>query len=106
MLDEFLNAVRAPVRDKNAEQLRNVLLVEPPLPDTYNRVVSELRSKYPKGNDAELVKKCDTLAPAHPEGGSSWSAFGEVVRRYLVFLRDFDQNNYLSIYHSLHGLLK
>ncbi|KKY17746.1 putative pci domain-containing protein [Phaeomoniella chlamydospora] len=105
MLEEFLNAVRAPVRQKDAEQLRNILLVEPPLPPIYDEVVRVLRARYPKGNDGELSALCENLAPPHPEGGSSWSAFGEVVRRYLVFLRDFDQNNYLNIYNTLHALL-
>ena len=106
MLDEFLNAVREPVQRKDAGRLRDILQVEPPLEDSYNQVINELRNRYPKGNDEGLSHLCDDLAPPHPEGGSSWGAFGEVVRRYLVFLRDLDLNNYLNIFNSLKSLLK
>lgn len=106
MLDEFLNAVRDPVQRKDAGRLRDILQVEPPLDESYNQVINELRNRYPKGNDEGLSRICDDLAPPHPEGGSSWGAFGEVIRRYLVFLRDLDLNNYLNIFNSLKSLLK
>lgn len=106
MLDEFLNAVRDPVQRKDAGRLRDILQVEPPLDESYNQVINELRNRYPKGNDEGLSRLCDDLAPPHPEGGSSWGAFGEVIRRYLVFLRDLDLNNYLNIFNSLKSLLK
>ena len=106
MLDEFLNAVRDPVQRKDAERLRDILQVEPPLDESYNQVINELRNRYPKGNDEGLSHICDDLAPPHPEGGSSWGAFGEVIRRYLVFLRDLDLNSYLNIFNSLKSLLK
>ena len=106
MLDEFLNEVREQVQRKDSARLQGLLLVEPPLPPTYHQVISDLRVKHPKGNDSNLSRLCDDIAPQHPEGGSSWGAFGEVMRRYLVFLRDFDQNNYLNIFNSLKSLLK
>lgn len=109
VLDNFCSEITELIRTRNGSRLQDYLQVEPPLPEVYTQMVTELRGRYPKGaagKEAELVKKCESLMPSRTRSGSPWIPFPILMRLYFTFIRDVNVENLLETYELLKGLLK
>ena len=97
------------LKEKNGEKLRDYLLIEPPLPQLYNVIISELKQYFPRSIDPGILeKKCKDFIPEYEEGddGSSLLSFITFVVKYFVFLRDVDVNQLVETHDMLKTLLK
>jgi len=107
ILDEFLAGVAVQIQERDGTKLQDFLQIEPPLSEAYQRIVQELRQRYPAGpqSDSDLLQRCDALVP-RTKGGSSWTAFPTFMKLYFTFLRDVNTDNLLDTYNQLKALLK
>lgn len=107
VLDQFLGSVADLVQKRDGANLQDFLQIEPPLADIYQRMIQELRQRYPPGpqSDTALQQRCEPLVPQN-KGGSSWSAFPTFMKLYLAFLRDVNVENLLETYNLLRALVK
>ena len=118
-LSRFLTELSRLLRQKDQNQLSAYLVIEPPYSDIYNRLITELRSQYPKtaaaagtsSGDVEdrLEAVCSQALPEAREGvdgGSSWTAFVKFMVQYLIFLKDVDVGNLLVTYGMLREVLQ
>ena len=108
LLGQFLVAINGFIQVRNAGQLADYLVLEPPFGDHYMRMVQELKQTYPKGSEDALERKCNQGLGAAREGaeGSPWTAFIKFMVQYLGYLRDVDAdpNKYLETYNLLSEL--
>lgn len=106
VLDEFLRSVAELIQTRDGAKLQDYLQLEPPLSDIYQRMIHELRQRYPgPQGDNELLQRCENLVP-HTKGSSSWSAFPTFMKLYFAFIRDVNLENLLETYNLLKSLLK
>lgn len=107
ILDEFLAGVAVQIQERDGAKLQDFLQIEPPLSEAYQRIVQELRQRYPPGpqSDSDLLQRCEALVP-RTKGGSSWTAFPTFMKLYFTFLRDVNTDNLLDTYNQLKALLK
>ena len=112
-IDKFLEEVRELLLEKNGTGLQNVMLLEPPLPPLYHRLVGELRQSFPQSNEDALLAKCESFLPDYDadgddtdgDGGSS-PAFSTFAVKYFAFLRDVDVDDLVETHEMLKNLLK
>ena len=107
ILDQFLGAVVQTLRTKNGERLKDILLIEPPLPQAYAALADELRRTFPRGPPDRLENRIGKLL-AQEDGdlGGSWSAFVSFLVSYFGFVRDVNPDQLLETYELLKNLLK
>ena len=107
-IDKFLGEIARILREKNGSQLQDYMVVEPPLPPLYIKIVEELKKSYPVFNQAPLEAKCREFIPEYEEGddGGSWNSFITFVVKYFSFLRDVDINQLVETHEMLKALLK
>ena len=115
-VDAFLSEIFDLLHTRDAAQLRNYLLVEPPLPDIYSRLTSELRQALPESRNNALEAKCDELllgsqndlgaGSGGDKSGWAWPAFVAFVKDYLVYLRDVNVQDLLQTHQLLSGVIK
>ncbi|OOQ87314.1 COP9 signalosome complex subunit 12 [Penicillium brasilianum] len=106
ILDEFLGGIAAQIQNRDGAKLQDFLQIEPPLSEAYQRLIQELRERYPPGpqTDSNLLQRCEALVP-RTKGGSSWTAFPTFMKLYFTFLRDVNTDNLLDTYNQLKALL-
>ena len=107
-IDKFLEEIARILREQNATQLRDYMVLEPPLPPLYNQIVSELQKSYPVFNQAPLEAKCRDFIPEYEEGeeGGSWTSFIAFLVKYFIFLRDVNVDQLVETHDMLKSLLK
>jgi hypothetical protein len=107
-LDQFLGEIAQILRTKNSSKLQDYLVLEPPLPNLYNQLVSELRRSYAAPKQDQLEAKCKKALPEDDEGqfGGSWPAFISFIAQYFAFLRDVDVEQLVETHDMLKSLLK
>lgn len=112
-LDTFLAGIADLLRTRNATQLRDYLLVEPPLPEIYSKLVVELRRAYPDSRHDDLDRKCSDSLPeaqggwrATENAGGAWPGFIAFFKEYLIYLRDVNFDNLLKTHELLSGVVK
>jgi len=107
-LDQFLGEISRILREKNAVQLQDYLVIEPPYRDLYNAMITEIRHVFPKGSEGTLEVKCSAALPEarNGEDGAPWTAFSTFMVQYLGFLRDVNIANLLDTYNLLSELVQ
>lgn len=107
-IDQFLSEIARILREHNGSQLQSYLILEPPLPPLYNKIVTELKQVYPAFNQAPLEKKVENYIPEYEEGddGGSNASFITFLVKYFTFLRDFDVDQLVETHDMLKSLLK
>jgi len=107
-IDQFLSEIARILREHNGSQLQSYMVLEPPLPSLYSKVVSELKQVYPVFNQAPLEKKVDSYIPEYEDGddGGSNASFIAFLVKYFTFLRDVDVNQLVETHDMLKSLLK
>jgi len=108
IVEEFLTAVLAFLRTKDALQLQLYLRVEPPLPDQFLQLSQELKASYRDSNILE--QQITKLLPEREDGkadeGDVWPGFLAFIKEYLEFWRDVDFDDLLETHSQLSGLAK
>jgi hypothetical protein len=94
-LDQFLSEINRITLSKDSALLSTYLVIEPPYAPSYNTIISELRTTYPKSaeSDTALEKKIVRVVKVI-DGGN----FG--------FLRDVDVGNLLETFGLLSEVLQ
>ncbi len=108
-IDNFLSEIHHVLRNKDGAQLKNYLVIEPPLPQEYTHMVSELRRSFPAEKEDALETKCTNLLPETDkdgEIGGSWSGFLRFLKLYFGFLRDVNVENLLETQEMLAELVR
>ena len=107
-IDNFLTEIARILREKNGTQLQAYLLLEPPLPQLYQVIVSELQRSFSTDDQDALESKCKQFIPEHEDGdrGGSWLSFITLLAKYFIFLRDVDVDDLLKTHEMLQNLLK
>jgi hypothetical protein len=111
-LDQFLSEINRITLSKDSAQLSQYLVIEPPYAASYNTIINELRTSYPKGpdSDAALEKKIVKVVKIIDGGDdvevASWSAFSRFMVLYFGFLRDVDVGNLLETFGLLSEVLQ
>jgi hypothetical protein len=101
---QFLSNIRGFLKEQKGDQLREWLLVEPPVPDQYHKLAKELRNGVPlqKLIDQHLPEEDDV-----PEGqGTSWPGFASFMKDYFEYWRDVNFEDLLGAHQLLTALTK
>jgi hypothetical protein len=107
IIDQFLVEIEQILKAKNGGKLQDYLVLEPPLPPLYNKIVSELRQIYPADKQDLLESKCEQILSVDDEGDAgSWTAFVSFLVQYFAFLRDVNVEQLLETHDMLKSLLK
>jgi hypothetical protein len=111
VLEQFITEINKILKERNAEKLKDYLVIEPPLPDLYNTVVNEVRRSYPAAAQERLEKKCESMLPEYSydagvSGAGSWGAFNTFMMHYLVFLRDVNPEELIETHEKIKSLLR
>jgi len=112
ILEDYLNEVLKLVREKNSEELKQYLRVEPRnLPDVFEALRKELQTLY-QDSDA-LDDKIDSILPVpeedgeeNPNIGAVWPGFQTFMTEYLEYWRDADFDDLLDTFDLLSNLTK
>ncbi|KAF1816307.1 hypothetical protein P152DRAFT_388749 [Eremomyces bilateralis CBS 781.70] len=107
-LDLFLKEVNAIVQNGDGAKLASYLIIEPPYGEIYQKMISEVRQRFPKGNEDALEQKVTALLSAARHGidGSPWTTFIKFIVPYLGFLRDVNLQNLLDTYDLLSDVVQ
>ena len=107
-IDKFLGEIAGILQKRDGSQLRDYLVLEPPLPPLYGQMVIELKQAYPVFNQAPLEKKVNDFIPEYEEGdnGGSNASFIAFIVKYFTFLRDVDVDQLVETHDMLKSLLK
>lgn len=107
-LDKFLVEIALILNQRNGQKLQDYLILEPPLPQLYTVLVSELRQNFPLHKSDDLETKCVAFLPEYNEGdaGGSWTAFLVFLVHYFVFIRDVNPDQLVETHDMLKALLK
>ncbi|KAK8080478.1 CSN12-signalosome component [Apiospora hydei] len=103
---QFLSEIRKFLKNRNGNDLRAWLLVEPPLPDQYHKLADELKKGY--RNSASLTKLVDSCLPeddnVSDDEGTAWPGFVSFMKDYFEYWRDVDFDDLLGAHQLLTGL--
>lgn len=101
ILDQFLTSLTSFLLAKDAQQLQLFLRVEPPLPEQFEQLKRELKSRYQDGKILEA--HIDRLIPIDDDARTDqpWPGFQSFVKLYLEYWRDVDFNDLLGTYRRL-----
>ena len=115
-VDAFLSGLSGLLRTRDAVQLRSYLLVEPPLPEIYSRLTSELRQAFPKSSNDALEAKCDELlldsqnevaaGSGVDKSGWAWPGFAAFIKDYLIYLRDVNVQDLFETHQLLSEVIE
>ncbi|KAL1310782.1 hypothetical protein AAFC00_001027 [Neodothiora populina] len=119
----FLSEISSLITRKDAAQIAQFLIIEPPYSSSYEQIIAELRRAYPRSSPSSSFASGSTSSDdalesvvssrlagavsADADGaGPSWNAFVKFMGVYLAFLRDVDVGNLLETYNLLSDLLQ
>lgn len=108
LITQFLSSIKDHVVALNGDNLDAWLQVEPgSTSHAYMQLRDELRQSLGVNNNLEkLVEKSLPEIDDPPDGtGSPWPSFVTFVKDYLLYWRDADFDDLLSVQESLSGLL-
>ena len=103
ILDGFLGSIAGFLQTKNADNPKNYLRVEPPLPDEFLQLSRELKASW--NNSASLEAHVEKLIPETDDGGA-WTGFQVFMKEYLEFWRDVNFDDLLETHSQLNSLVK
>ncbi|CAJ2512812.1 Uu.00g009310.m01.CDS01 [Anthostomella pinea] len=103
---KFLSSIQGFLKSRNGDALRDWLRVEPPVPQEYHNLSTELKSAYRSTSAIEkLVQSCLPEEDDLPEDqGTSWPGFIVFMKDYLEYWRDVDFDDLLGAHQLLMAL--
>lgn len=109
-------AVNTAIQTWDANQLEQIVVIEPPYPADHQELILSLQNNYPEDESnteqrlEELVKRVvsETAEAQDTEGRpvQSWSSAVTFLTSWMTFLRDVDPGNLLEVYQRLNDLLQ
>jgi hypothetical protein len=109
-------ALNAAVQAWNAEQLKDIVIIEPPYPSDHQELIQSLRKNYPEADSnteqrlEQLIKRVvsETAESEDSDGRpvQSWGSMVTFLIGWMTFLRDVDPSNLLQVYQRLSELLQ
>ena len=109
-LTSFLTSINTLTLQKNSQQLRHHLPIEPPYTTPYLTIINELRQHFPKGSEEALERKIvgavKVIEGEETRDGVAWTAFSRFLVLYFGFLRDVDVGDLGETYGLLSELLQ
>ncbi|KAF2703156.1 hypothetical protein K504DRAFT_444386 [Pleomassaria siparia CBS 279.74] len=110
----FCTEVNTALRNRDANKLQSILLLEPPFPPVYQQLIDSLKKKFP-GNDSTAEKRLeDVVKRLVTEAGegedddgrpiASWSPMVTFLVGWMAFIRDINIENLLETYERLSDL--
>ncbi|KAI0012941.1 hypothetical protein F4779DRAFT_508369 [Xylariaceae sp. FL0662B] len=100
---KFLTSIRGFLKSRDEHSLRDWLRVEPPVPQEYHNLATELKNGY--RNDSAIEKLVESCLPEEddvPEDeGTSWPGFIAFMTDYFEYWRDVDFNDLLRAHELL-----
>lgn len=108
ILDGYLTEISNLLRAKNDIALRSYLRVEPPLPDDFAKLSSELKASWQ--DSSRLENHIEKLIPESDddkaEEGGSWPGFLAFMKEYLEYWRDVNMDDLARTHEQLSSLAK
>lgn len=110
VLDDYLRGVLGLVYNKDADELKQYLRVEPiNLPPVFLELRKELHASY--RSSKVLEQKIDTVLALsnddpNPDVGEIWPGFQGFMKDYLEYWRDVEFEDLLETYNLLFALAK
>ncbi|KAI8629232.1 hypothetical protein F5Y19DRAFT_475796 [Xylariaceae sp. FL1651] len=103
---EFLTSIRGFLKTRNGIGLRDWLRVEPPLPQEYLNLATELKKSYQNTSAIEkLVERCLPEEDDLPEDqGTAWPGFIAFMKDYFEYWRDVNFDDLLGAHQLLMAL--
>jgi hypothetical protein len=106
ILESFLTSISDFLRQKDSNNLKLWLRVEPPVPNEFHQLGQELRASWQ--DSSKLEKLIDRLVlesedDTSDEGGA-WPGFLLFMKEYLVYWRDADFDDLLGTNQRLSDL--
>ena len=112
---QFCNSVNDAIRNRDANEIASILLLEPPFPPIYHELIAELRNGYPASNDASqarLEELIQTAVTETEEGEDeegrpvqNWNSMVSFLASWLTFIRDVDTSQLLSAYMAMSDVM-
>jgi hypothetical protein len=109
-------ALNGAIHAGNANQLKDIVIIEPPYPSDHQELIQSLQNNYPEGDSnteqrlEQLIKRVvsETAESEDADGRpvQSWGSLVTFLIGWMAFLRDVDPNNLLEVYQRLSELLQ
>jgi hypothetical protein len=109
-------ALNGAIQAWNADQITDIVIIEPPYGPDHQELIQSLQSNYPEGDSnatqrlEQLIKRVvsETAESEDSDGRpvQSWGSLVTFLIGWMSFLRDVDPNNLLEVYQSLSELLQ
>jgi hypothetical protein len=109
-------ALNGAIQSWNANQLKDIVIIEPDYPPDHQELIQSLRNNYPESDSntdqrlEQLIKRVvSETAEAQDADGrpvQSWASMVTFLIGWMAFLRDVDPNNLLQVYQRLSELLQ
>jgi hypothetical protein len=109
-------ALNNSIRAWNPDQLRDIVIIEPPFQSDHQELIQSLQNNYPWDGEntnerlEQLIKRVVTeSAESEDDDGrpvQSWGSLVTFLIGWMAFLRDVDPENLLEVYQSLSDLLQ
>jgi tetratricopeptide (TPR) repeat protein len=106
---QFCTTVNSALRARDGTQLKEVILLEPPFPDIYQRLIASLESKYPQTDTSseerlEILIRASVLETGITDDGPGWNPMVTFLAAWMSFIRDVNIENLLETYQRLSEL--
>ncbi|KAF1916237.1 hypothetical protein BDU57DRAFT_224195 [Ampelomyces quisqualis] len=109
-------ALNSGIQIWNANQLKDIVIIEPDYPSDHQELIQSLRNNYPESDSnteqrlEQLIKRVvsETAESQDADGRpvQSWASMVTFLIGWMAFLRDVDPNNLLQVYQRLSELLQ
>lgn len=109
-------ALNGAIQAWNADQLKDIVIIEPPYPSDHQELIQSLQKNYPEADNnteqrlEQLIKRVvsETAESEDSDGRpvQSWGSMVTFLIGWMTFLRDVDPSNLLQVYQRLSDLLQ
>lgn len=110
----FCNEVNLALRNRDANKLQSILVLEPPFQPIYQQLIDSLKNKFPE-HDSNAEKRLEDVVrrmvtetgESEDEEGRPVASWGQMVSflvGWMAFIRDINLENLLETYERLSDL--
>jgi hypothetical protein len=109
-------ALNSSIQSWNSDQLKDIVIIEPPYLSDHQELIQSLQNNYPEGDSntevrlEQLIKRVvSETAESEDDDGrpvQSWGSLVAFLIGWMAFLRDVDPENLLEVYQRLSDLLQ
>ena len=110
----FCNEVNTALRNRDADKLQSILVLEPPFEPIYQQLIASLQSKFPSSDGKSEKRLEDVVRRMVTETGegedgegrpiANWNPMVSFLVGWMAFIRDINLENLLETYERLSDL--